>query len=160
MSDEVLKIGEGTRVTLHFSVALLDGSVVDSTKDKDPAVFVVGDGNLLPGFERALFGLRAGDRRSIYLQAEQAFGERNEQNVQRMPKDRFEAMDLNKGVVVSFTDPGGGELPGVVKDIGDNYVMIDFNHPLAGTDLTFEVEIINVVDAGAQAVQLQTGGQS
>ncbi|MDX1696234.1 MAG: peptidylprolyl isomerase [Ketobacteraceae bacterium] len=158
MSDDVLKIGKGTRVTLHFSVSLMDGTVVDTTRDKSPATFVVGDGNLLPGFEQSLFGLRAGDKRSIFLQAEQAFGNRNEQNVQRMPKERFEAMALEQGMVVSFSDPGGGELPGVVKTIGDNYVIIDFNHPLAGTDLTFDVEIINVVDASAQSVQLQSGG--
>lgn len=160
MNDDALKIGPGTRVTLHFSVSLLDGSVVDSTKDKSPATFTVGDGNLLPGFEQSLFGLRAGDRRSIYLQAEQAFGERNDQNVQRMPRDRFNDLELAPGVVVSFADPGGGELPGVIRDIGDNYIMVDFNHPLAGKELTFEVEIINVVDAGTQPVQLQSGGQS
>lgn len=160
MSDDVLKIGQGTRVTLHFSVSLMDGSVVDSTKDRSPATFVVGDGNLLPGFEQSLFGLRAGDKRSIYLQAEQAFGERNEQNLQRMPLDRFSDMALEPGMVVSFADPGGGELPGVVKTVGDNYVMVDFNHPLAGTDLNFDVEIINVTDASAQAVQLQRGGES
>ena len=160
MNDEVVTIGQGTRVTLHFSVSLLDGSVVDSTKDKSPATFTVGDGNLLPGFEQSLFGLRAGDRRSIFLQAEQAFGERNDKNIQRMPLDRFSDMDLEPGVVVSFADPGGGELPGVVKEIGYNYILVDFNHPLAGKDLNFDVEIINIVDAGAQAVQLQSGGQS
>lgn len=160
MSEKSLTIGEGTRVTLHFSVSLMDGSVVDSTKDRQPASFTVGDGSLLPGFEQSLFGLRAGDKRSIFLQAEQAFGPRNEKNVQRMPKERFSEMSLEPGMVLSFADPGGAELPGVVKTVGDDYVLMDFNHPLAGKELNFDVEIINVVDAKAQTVQLQPGGQS
>lgn len=153
-------IGKGARVTLHFSVSLMDGSVVDSTKNKQPATFIVGDGNLLPGFEQAVFGLKAGDKRSIFLQAEQAFGPRNDKNVQRIPKERFNQVDLEPGIVVSFADPSGGELPGVVNAIGDNYVMVDFNHPLAGKDINFDVEIINVTDANSQAVQLQGGGDS
>ncbi|MCG8316119.1 MAG: peptidylprolyl isomerase [Pseudomonadales bacterium] len=154
------KIGEGTRVTLHFSVSLLDGSVIDSTKDKQPATFVVGDGNLLPGFEQSLVGLKAGDKRSIYLQSEQAFGPYNDKNLQHLQRDRFSDMNLEEGLVLSFADPAGGELPGVVKQIMDAVVVIDFNHPLAGKDLTFDVEIINVVDASSQPVQLQTGGNA
>lgn len=150
-------IGAGKRVSLHFSVILMDGSVVDSTKGKAPASFVVGDGNLLPGFEQAIFGLKAGDKRSILLSPEQAFGEYNPANKQRMERSRFADMELALDLVVSFADPNGGELPGVVKEIGSNYVIIDFNHPLAGKELTFEVEIISVIDADAQTVQLQQG---
>ncbi|PIE40993.1 MAG: peptidylprolyl isomerase [Gammaproteobacteria bacterium] len=160
MSDSLVVIGEGKRVTLHFSVSLMDGSVVDTTKDKQPATFNVGDGNLLPGFEQSLFGLKAGDRRSIFLQADQAFGQYNEKNVQSMPRSRFEDMDLQAGLMLSFADPGGGELPGVVKKVMQDTVIIDFNHPLAGSDLTFDVEIINVVDASAQPVKLQPEGKA
>ena len=138
------KIGEGTRVTLHFSVSLLDGSVIDSTKDKQPATFVVGDGNLLPGFEQSLVGLKAGDKRSIYLQSEQAFGPYNDKNLQHLQRDRFSDMNLEEGLVLSFADPAGGELPGVVKQIMDAVVVIDFNHPLSGRDIHFEVEIIDI----------------
>ncbi|MCG8672182.1 MAG: peptidylprolyl isomerase [Pseudomonadales bacterium] len=160
MSEEISVIGEGKRVTLHFSVSLMDGSIVDTTKEKDPATFSVGDGSLLPGFEQALFGLKAGDKRSIFLQAQQAFGEHNEKNVQHMQRERFSEMDLEEGLVLSFSDPGGGELPGVVTSVSDSIVVIDFNHPLAGNDLTFDVEIINVVDGASQSVQLQIGGKA
>lgn len=160
MSEDLVVIGEGKRVTLHFSVSLMDGAVVDTTKEKDPATFNVGDGNLLPGFEQSLFGLKAGDKRSIFLQAEQAFGLHNEKNVQHMPRSRFEDMNLEEGIVLSFADPSGGELPGVVKKVMEEVVVIDFNHPLAGTDLNFDVEIINVVDASSQTVQLQPGGNA
>ena len=148
-------IGSGKRVTLHFSVILLDGTLIDSTKQKDAATFVVGDGNLLPGFEQSIFGLKAGDKRSVVLEAENAFGPYNDDNIQHMHRSRFsQDTDLEIGMVMSFADKSNGEIPGVVKSLDGDNVVIDFNHPLAGRDLTFEVEIINVVDADSQAVQL------
>lgn len=153
---EALRIGPGKRVTLHFSVLLLDGAVVDSTRDRKPATFTVGDGNLLPGFEQSLFGLKAGDKRSILLEAANAFGPHNADNIQIMRRGLFSRdMLLEPGVVVSFADKSKAELPGVVVEVSDDQVTVDFNHPLAGKDLTFQVEIINVVDAASQTVQLQ-----
>lgn len=150
------RIGAGKRVTLHFSVLLMDGAVVDTTKARAPATFTVGDGNLLPGFEQSLLGLKAGDKRSIVLEAANAFGLHNPDNIQIMRRGLFSRdMQLEPGVVVSFADKSKAELPGVIVAVDDNDVTVDFNHPLAGKDLTFQVEIINVVDADAQSVQLQ-----
>jgi FKBP-type peptidyl-prolyl cis-trans isomerase SlpA len=150
------RIGLGKRVTLHFSVLLLDGAVVDSTKDKAPATFTVGDGNLLPGFEQSIFGLKAGDKRSIVLEAENAFGPHNPDNVQVMRRGLFsKELSLEPGTVVSFADKSKAELPGVIQAVTEDQVVVDFNHPLAGKDLTFQVEIINVVNAESQAVTLQ-----
>ncbi len=155
MTDEQ-RIGPGKRVTLHFSVLMLDGAVVDSTRERKPATFTVGDGNLLPGFEQSLFGLKAGDKRSIVLDAVNAFGPHNPDNIQIMRRGLFSGdMTLEPGVVVSFADKSKAELPGVIVEVNDSQVTVDFNHPLAGKDLTFQVEIINVVDAASQAVQLQ-----
>ena len=154
MSEQ--RIGPGKRVTLHFSVLLMDGSIVDSTKARAPATFSVGDGNLLPGFEQSIFGLKAGDKRSIVLEAANAFGPHNPENVQTMRRGLFQQhMVLEPGVVVSFADKSKAELPGVIMSVTDDQVEVDFNHPLAGRDLTFQVEIINVVDADSQAVSLQ-----
>ena len=153
--DDANRIGPGKRVTLHFSVLLMDGSVVDSTKEKGPAQFSVGDGNLLPGFEQALFGLKAGDKRSIVLDQHQAFGPYNQDNIQVMRRGIFDKeMALEVGMVVSFADKSKAELPGVIKAFTDDQVTVDFNHPLSGKELTFQVEIINVVDADTQSVQL------
>lgn len=149
-------IGPNKKVTLHFTVAMMDGTVVDSTKSKQPATFTVGDGSFLPGFEAALMGLKAGDKRSVFLQAAQAFGDINPDNVHRMRRSQFQDMELHEGLVISFADKAKAELPGVVKGFDDEAVDIDFNHPLAGRDLNFEVEIIRVLDADAQTVQLQS----
>lgn len=148
------RIGPGKKVTLHFSVALDGGEVVDNTRPSGvPAEFTVGDGSLLPGFEKALFGLQAGDRRSVFIDAGHGFGDRNPDNVQTFTRLQFRDMDLEPGLVVSFADRSG-ELPGVVTEVNEETVVVDFNHPLAGRDLVFEVDIIRVMDADASPVTL------
>jgi len=144
MSEQ--RIGQQSTVTLHFALKLESGDVVDSNFDKEPATFTVGDGNLLPGFEQALFGFKAGDKRSIVIPPERGFGRPNEQNVQVMPRKNFTELELEYGVMVIFRDAAGGEIPGVVKAFDDKEVTVDFNHPLAGRDITFEVEIVEVVN--------------
>lgn len=139
-----VRIGPDREVTLHFALKLDSGDVVDSTFDKKPATFKVGDGNLLPGFEQAIYGLKAGDKRSLSISPEQGFGQGNPQNVQVMPRSQFQDMELSEGLLVIFNDAANAELPGVVKTFDDSQVTIDFNHPLAGKALSFEVEIIEV----------------
>ncbi|WPP43843.1 FKBP-type peptidyl-prolyl cis-trans isomerase [Pseudomonas sp. AN-1] len=141
------RIGPERQVTLHFAIKLESGDVVDSTFDKSPAVFKVGDGNLLPGFEQALYGLKAGDKRSIAIEPEHGFGQPNPQNVQVMPRGNFEGMELSEGLLIIFNDAANAELPGVVRQFDDAQVTIDFNHPLAGKRLTFDVEIVDVQPA-------------
>ncbi len=142
MSEQ--RIGSDTQVTLHFSLSLENGDQVDSTFDKQPATFKVGDGSLLPGFEQQLFGLKAGDKRTFQIAPEQGFGQHNQQNVQVMPRNQFEGMELSEGLLVIFNDAAKTELPGIVKDYDDRQVTVDFNHPLAGKALTFDVEIFDV----------------
>lgn len=139
-----LRINHDTLVTLHFTLKLPNGDVVDTTLDKQPATFKVGDGSLLPGFEQALFGLKAGDKRSFEIEPERGFGPGNPQNLQNISRDQFDEMELEEGLLVIFQDAAGGELPGVVKTIHEKVVEVDFNHPLAGKVITFDVEIIDV----------------
>lgn len=138
------RIAQNTEVTLHFALHLENGDTVDSTFDKAPAVFKVGDGNLLPGFEAAIFGFKAGDKRTVSVPPENAFGQPNPQNVQIIPRSQFQDMDLSEGLLVIFNDAANAELPGVVKAFDDAQVTIDFNHPLSGKTLNFEVEILAV----------------
>jgi len=139
-----LRINHDTLVTLHFTLKLPNGDVVDTTLDKQPATFKVGDGSLLPGFEHALFGLKAGDKRSFDIEPERGFGPGNPQNLQNIARDQFDEMELEEGLLVIFQDAAGGELPGVVKTIHEQVVEVDFNHPLAGKVIIFDVEIIDV----------------
>lgn len=145
--SETIAIGEGTRVTLHFALSLESGEEIDTTRRGRPATFEVGDGNLLPGFEAALFGLTAGDALHITLPPEQAFGGHRRENVRHMDRERFRDVDLEPGVVVSFA-AADGELPGVIHRVHDRTVEVDFNHPLAGRHIVFDVSILKVEKAG------------
>jgi len=145
-------IGPGTRVTLHFSLHLETGEEVDTTRRGKPATFTVGDGSLPEGFERALFGLKAGDDEQIAIAPSEGFGLRNSENVRTLSRANFpNASDLVPGMMIAFAAAGGGsrdgspgELPGVVKSVAEDSVEVDFNHPLAGRDLMFDVTILKV----------------
>ncbi|MBT7564358.1 peptidylprolyl isomerase [Porticoccaceae bacterium] len=138
-----LQIETGMSVTLHFSLVLEDGHIIDSNFESEPATFSVGDGNLLPGFESTLMGLVNGDEREFTIPPEQAFGQHNPQNVQAVERGNFDQEELELGAMFSFQN-GDGELPGVIVDVDDNEVVIDFNHPLAGKNIIFQVKIIDI----------------
>jgi FKBP-type peptidyl-prolyl cis-trans isomerase SlpA len=140
-----LPVADNTQVTLHFAIKLTDGTVVDSNFGGQPATFSPGDGNLLPGFEQVLMGLKAGDKQCFRLPPEQAFGQPNPKNKQVMAKQRFTQQSaLEPGLVLNFGASDEGQLPGVVTQVGTDTVEIDFNHPLAGRTLFFEVDIRDV----------------
>ncbi|HLR18169.1 MAG TPA: FKBP-type peptidyl-prolyl cis-trans isomerase [Alcanivoracaceae bacterium] len=154
---EPLKIGPQREITLHFAVLLESGEEVDSTFDGEPATFVWGDESLPEGFERSLLGLKAGDKRSVSMGPEQGFGEVNPENILHFRREEFPPEDeLAPGVVMQFTDAAKAELPGVIKSVDEEWVTVDFNHPLAGRNLTFVVEIIDVkLEAKEQIIQLR-----
>lgn len=150
-------IANDSEVTLHFALKLVGGGTVDSNFGAKAATFVFGDGSLLPTFERRLVGLRPGDRRQFVMPPEEAFGQPNPNNVQQFKRSAFAAdMELHEGLVISFADASNAELPGVVKTIGADEVTVDFNHPLAGQSLIFEVEIVGVRRAEKSAIAPST----
>lgn len=139
------EIHENSRVKLNFALRLEDGKVVDSTFERSPAELTIGDGNLPEGFEKHLFGMAAGDKRTVRVEPEDAFGQVNPGNIQSFKIEQFaQAGDIEPGMMMSFQDASGAELPGVISEIGEERVTVDFNHPLAGKSLDFEVEIIEV----------------
>jgi len=154
-------IAAGARVTLHFSLALADGTLIDSNFDKAPANFVMGDGSLLPGFEEALLGAVSGQRVDVLLPVEKSFGAVNADNVQVLPRRKFAALLANstdpvvEGTVLSFADAGGFEIPGVVKSIDEETLVVDFNHPLAGREIRFNAHILAVLPQGVQVMEIR-----
>lgn len=151
---EEIRVSEGSKVDLHFSVTIENGIEIDNTRSREePVSLVIGDGNLLPGFEKALFGLRAGDRRTVHLPPEDAFGPWNPENVQRFDTVKFEQPPVI-GHMIEFEDKAKTSLFGVVKSVNEDITEIDFNHPLAGKNITFEVEIFKVTPAGQQGIKI------
>lgn len=140
------EIRRGSRVTVHFSLLLESGEEVDSTRRSRPATFDMGDGSLLPGFETALLGMKAGDDAQIMLEPADAFGERAPENVRVFPVEKFSGMTLEPGLVVSFAS-SDGELPGVVRSVSGDAAEVDFNHPLAGRRIIFDVTVLAVAHA-------------
>lgn len=144
-----LPVDKGTRVKLHFALKIKGGDVVDSTFDKEPATLEIGDENLPENFEALMMGMKAGDRQTFEVSPEKAFGQHNPNNLQTFKRHEFSAdMVLEPGVVVSFADARQQELPGVISRVEGDEVEVDFNHPLAGRTLEFEVEILDVEPAG------------
>ena len=128
---------------MHFALNLADGTEAVSTFGEEPLEFVVGDGTLLPVLEENLHGLAAGTRQRFLLTPEHAYGPRDETLVHRMPLGDF-SDPPERGQILSFALPNGEETPGTVMAVDGDAVEVDFNHPLAGRNLVFRVEILDV----------------
>lgn len=139
-------IGEHSKVVMNYRISLEDGTVADSTwEDNAPITFTVGDGSLLPGLEQSLFGLTAGSRERFQLSPEQGFGYKDTVNIHDLPRDDFDpSMPVEPGMVIGFSLPNGEEVPGMVLEVTEASVRVDFNHPFSGHELDFEVEILSV----------------
>ena len=143
-----IPIGIDSRVILHLSLTLEDGTVAESTFGEEPLSFAMGDGTLVRGLELGLYGLRPGDTQRLELYPDQAFGPRDPDKIHSMPRADFDdEMVLEPGVIIGFETPDGEEIPGMVSSVGDESVEVDFNHPLAGHTVIFNVEIIDVIPA-------------
>jgi len=141
------RVRPGDRVRVHYTGRLPDGTVFDSSEGRDPLEFTLGRGQILPGFERAVLGREPGTFVIENVPARQAFGERRDSLVLRVPLGR-----LGRGVLPRVGQPidipaaDGARVAGVVVDITGGNVVVDTNHPLAGKDLTFEIHLMEVVE--------------
>ena len=161
MVDLNKKISNGSQVTLHFSLSLLDDQVIDSNFNKKPACFKIGDGSMLPEFESLLLGEHEGAVIESTLPAQKAFGDKNPGNIQRFAAEKFahlledEVLPTETGSVVVFKDPAGFDLPGVVSQISKDFVLVDFNHPLSGKDIVFRAHIYKIDDPGVSKIEVK-----
>ena len=147
MSDKA-EILPGSQVTLHLAIRLEDGTEALSTFDEDPVELQMGDGTLQPGLELAMYGLKAGESQTLNLMPEQAYGLRDPSMIQHMPLTDFEgAFTPEVGQIIAFSLSNGEEAPGAILAVEEGQVEVDFNHPLAGHEITFEVEILDVDNA-------------
>ncbi len=141
----------GSFLTLHYRLAGPDGADVVNTFDDKPATLSLGTGQLAPAVEQRLIGLAEGSRQRFELAAGEAFGERNAQLMQRVKRSLLAEFgdpdeQYQVGDVVQFPTPDGqGAYAGVVRELGSDWVLFDFNHPLAGQPVSFEVQLIGVL---------------
>lgn len=131
---------------MHFSLSLPDGEQATSSFDEDPLEFVMGDGSLTEGLEHALYGLRAGERQTLRIDGDYAFGPRDEARIHRIPLAQFPAdMAPQAGQIIAFQGADGEQTPGCVVALSETEAQVDFNHPMSGRELVFEVEILSVI---------------
>jgi len=143
-------VTESTFLTLHYRLSTVEGRDIVSTFDENPATLQVGSGQLAPFLESCLIGLPEGAHQTFELTADQAFGPRNPELLQKVSLSTLkENSDPDHsyaiGDLVDFAAPGGGQFAGVLLEIGERDALFDFNHPLAGQAVKFEVRIIGVL---------------
>ena len=144
-------INMNSLVLMHYSIALTDKTIIESSFDDEPVEITMGSGDITDGMEFALFGLSEGDEQTLILNPEQGFGLRDEGNIHDMPLSDFpEELPPKAGLSYSFESPDDAEIPGTVLSVKKDTVEIDFNHPLAGQEIVFTVEILGINNAHAE----------
>lgn len=142
-----MEISKENLVKIHYKGTLSDGSVFDSSEGKEPLEFITGIGMVIPGLDSGIEGMKIGDKKTIEIKSMDAYGPVMDTAMQEVPKDQFPPeIKLEVGMQLAAQGPQG-VIPVKVAEILEETVKVDFNHPLAGQDLTFEVEIVNVAEA-------------
>ena len=144
-------IAAGSKVSIHYTLTV-DGSIVDSSKDKEPLEYVQGEGMLVPGIEKGLLGATAGEKRHIEVAPDEGYGEAHPELLIKAPREALAHLpDLAVNAVVQGEGPDG-PFRAVVRAIADEDVTLDLNHPLAGKTLTFDVEVVSVAAAPSKII--------
>jgi peptidylprolyl isomerase len=134
----------GDTVSVHYRGTLSDGSEFDSSEGREPLQFVVGSGQVIPGFDNAVIALEPAEKVTVTIPAAEAYGEHNPEGLQVFPLSAFPSPP-EAGWAVELSGPNGERIPATITQIDGDQVTLDFNHPLAGQDLTFEIELVEVI---------------
>jgi FKBP-type peptidyl-prolyl cis-trans isomerase 2 len=139
------EVKSGDTVAIHYTGTLLDGSTFDSSDGRDPLEFVVGSGQIIPGLDVALPGMAVGDKKVVKIASEDAYGPLNPEMRQAVPREGIPAdIPLEVGTQLQMQTPDGQALPVMVVELDEATVTLDANHPLAGKDLQFDIELVSI----------------
>jgi FKBP-type peptidyl-prolyl cis-trans isomerase 2 len=136
----------GDTVKVNYRGTLSDGTEFDSSEGREPLEFVVGSGQVIPGFDGAVLGLETGESITVTIPAAEAYGVHDAEGLQQFPVSAFPSVP-EVGWAVELSGPEGQRVPAVVAEVDDEFVLLDFNHPLAGEDLTFEITLVEITEA-------------
>jgi FKBP-type peptidyl-prolyl cis-trans isomerase 2 len=139
-----MKVTQGAQVSVEFTVSLEDQTVVGSNVGGEPVVFTQGAGEVLPALEQQLEGMESGETKQVKLKADQAYGPVHQEAIQQVDKSRVPEDAQHVGAELRAQDPQGQTIRARVTEVHDDVVVVDFNHPLAGEDLSFEVKVLDV----------------
>lgn len=136
-----MAIKEGSKVTLHYTGTLDDGSVFDSSEGRAPLEFTIGKHQVIKGFEEGIVGMEVGEEKTIDITPEQGYGPKHEQMIQKVPKELFKDFSPEKGQQIGLMGKDGRQMTANVIDVDEKMVTLDLNHPLAGKNLHFKVKV-------------------
>jgi len=135
----------GNKVKVHYTGKLTDGTVFDSSRDREPLEFTIGAKQMIPGFEQGVMGMQVGDSKTVEISSDQAYGPVNDQLMVEMPyEDQLKQMNVQVGMELPAQLQNGNQIMVVVKEIRDTTILVDANHPLAGKDLIFDIEMVEI----------------
>ena len=138
----------GDKVRVHYTGRLIDGTIFDSSEGRDPLEFTVGAGQMIKGFDAGVQGMRVGDTKTLQIAAAEAYGERDEEAIIEFPAENVPSdMKLEPGMQLSLRNQYGQPVPVVVLEIREELIIMDANHTLAGKELVFDVELVEIVGA-------------
>lgn len=139
-----MKINSGAVVSIHYTLTDDQGQVIDSSQGQDPLQYEHGSGNIIPGLEKALDGHASGDNVQVTVEPEEAYGQRNDEMIQTVSRETFANVDKVEPGMQFRVETEKGPMVVQVKEVMDESVLLDFNHPLAGERLHFDVEVMDV----------------
>lgn len=135
----------GDTVTVHYTGKLTDGTVFDSSTGGEPLEFTIGEGQLIPGFEEAVVGMNAGESKTTHIPVEEAYGSYRPEMVIEVERDQMPPeMQPEVGQQLQIQQPTGEVIPVVVTDVSESVVKLDANHPLAGEELVFDIQLVEI----------------
>jgi len=142
------KLEDGTLIKVHYTGTLEDGTEFDSSKERGPLEFTLGKGEVISGFENTVRDMEVGETRKVNIPQDEAYGEHNKELVFEVPAENFPAdIPKEEGQQILLKSPEGQEAPAFIVSVNDENVTVDANHPLAGFDLNFELEVIEANQA-------------
>lgn len=137
---------KGDKVKVHYHGKLTDGTTFDSSEGRSPLEFEIGSGQVIPGFDEGVTGLQIGEKRTVNIPAEQAYGPVSEEQIVEFPRSQFPPeMTPEVGMPLQMSNDQGQTFQVVIKEVKDDMVILDANHPLAGKDLIFDIELVDIV---------------
>ncbi len=139
------QVKTGDKVKVHYTGKLTSGDEFDSSAGREPLEFTVGAGQMIKGFDAALPGMIVGDKKTINIAAEDGYGERSEEAIIEFPKENVPAdLKLEPGMTLTLSNQQGQPVPVIVKEVKDDIIILDANHFLAGQELVFDIELVEV----------------
>ena len=136
----------GDKVVVQYIGKLEDGTIFDTTVGQDPFEFTIGENEVIPGFEEAIIGMEEGERKVVIVKPDKAFGEKREDYIVKVSKDVLPPdLEVTEGMTLKLSQEGINPIPVKVTQVGDDFIVIDANHPLAGHTLTFEIMLLKII---------------